>query len=123
MHGNSFGGSQSSVSIQGAAPWAAAHPADRAAAEHAWRQGVVGGGPFKVEFRVWRDDGRLTWVRLDTAPTRNEHGVVQGYTGSVTDHTDEVAGRDLLDQLAALAAATTDGIFVLDRAEIGRAHV
>ncbi|MFZ9628106.1 MAG: putative bifunctional diguanylate cyclase/phosphodiesterase [Ilumatobacteraceae bacterium] len=64
---------------------------------------------------MWRDDGRLTWVRLDTAPTHNEHGVVVGYTGSVTDHTDEIAGRDLLDQLAALAAATTDGIFVLDR--------
>ncbi|MFM2183259.1 MAG: hypothetical protein RJB61_1553 [Actinomycetota bacterium] len=115
VHGNAFSGGPSPTSIVGSAPWSTSHPADRAAAEHAWRQGVAGGQPFKVEYRVWRDDGRLTWVRLDTAPSRNEHGVVIGYTGSISDHTDEVGGRDLLDQLTALAAATTDGIFVLDR--------
>ncbi|MEY4606073.1 MAG: putative bifunctional diguanylate cyclase/phosphodiesterase [Ilumatobacteraceae bacterium] len=115
VHGNAFSGGPSPTSIVGSAPWSTSHPADRAAAEHAWRQGVAGGQPFKVEYRVWRDDGRLTWVRLDTAPSRNEHGVVIGYTGSISDHTDEVGGRDLLDQLTSLAAATTDGIFVLDR--------
>lgn len=115
VHGNAFSGGPSPASIVGSAPWSTSHPADRAAAEHAWRQGVTSGQPFKVEYRVWRDDGRLTWVRLDTAPSRNEHGVVVGYTGSISDHTDEVGGRDLLDQLTALAAATADGIFVLDR--------
>ena len=115
VHGNAFSGGPSPTSIVGSAPWSTSHPADRAAAEHAWRQGVAGGQPFKVEYRVWREDGRLTWVRLDTAPSRNEHGVVVGYTGSISDHTDEVGGRDLLDQLTSLAAATTDGIFVLDR--------
>lgn len=116
VNGNSFSGGPSPSSVIGAAPWAASHPADRAAAEHAWRQGVASGAPFKVEYRVWRDDGRLTWVRLDTAPSRNEHGAVTGYTGSVSDHTDDIGGRDLLDQLTSLAAATSDGIFVLDRA-------
>ncbi|MFM7044769.1 MAG: putative bifunctional diguanylate cyclase/phosphodiesterase [Ilumatobacteraceae bacterium] len=115
VHGNAFSGGPSPTSIVGSAPWATSHPADRAAAEHAWRQGVASGQPFKVEYRVWRDDGRLTWVRLDTAPSRNEHGVIVAYTGSISDHTDEIGGRDLLDQLTALAAATSDGIFVLDR--------
>jgi diguanylate cyclase (GGDEF)-like protein/PAS domain S-box-containing protein len=99
----------------GTAPWGAAHPADRAAAEHCWRQGVATGGPIRVEFRVWRDDGRLTWVRVDATPVRSPEGALTGYTGSVSDHTDSIAGRDLLDQLSSVAAATSDGIFVLDR--------
>ncbi len=99
----------------GLAPWANAHPQDRAAAEVAWSRAVERGEPFTTEFRVWQPDGHLTWVRVTTSVQRNATGQVIGYTGVATDQTAAVQQRQVTDRLVHLFATVEDAVVVLDR--------
>ncbi len=99
----------------GFAPWANAHPGDRAAAELAWQRAAERGEPFTTEFRVWQPDGRLIWVRITTTPRRNPDGSLRGHIGVATDHTEYVRQRQLTDRLVHLLDASNDAVIVLDR--------
>ena len=99
----------------GLAPWANAHPQDRAAAEAAWSRAVERGEPFTTEFRVWQPDGHLTWVRVTTSVQRNATGQVVGYTGVATDQTAAVQQRQVTDRLVHLFSTVEDAVVVLDR--------
>ncbi|HRE02825.1 MAG TPA: PAS domain-containing protein, partial [Ilumatobacteraceae bacterium] len=107
-----FGGATLPV---GAAPWANAHPGDRAAAELAWRRLREAGEPISASFRVWTSTGKLVWLRLDTSPKRDLFGQVTGYTGCVTDITEEVHQRQLSERLSGLLEASPDAVLVIDR--------
>ncbi|MFZ1488909.1 MAG: EAL domain-containing protein [Ilumatobacteraceae bacterium] len=99
----------------GFAPWANAHPGDRAAAELAWQRSADRGEPFTTDFRVWRPDGRLVWVRITTTVQHNPDGTPRGYLGIATDHTEYVRQRQLTDRLVHLLDASSDAVIILDR--------
>ncbi|MEO6122599.1 MAG: EAL domain-containing protein [Ilumatobacteraceae bacterium] len=99
----------------GSAPWANAHPGDRAAAELAWRRLRELGEPITISFRVWTADGRLLWLRLDTNAKRDLFGQHVGYRGCVTDITEEVHQRQLSQRLTKLLEASSDAVLVIDR--------
>ncbi len=99
----------------GSAPWANAHPGDRAAAELSWRRLRESGEPLTANFRVWTSDGRLVWLRLDTTPKRDLFGQHVGYTGCITDITEEVHQRQLSERLTGLLEASPDAVLVIDR--------
>ena len=99
----------------GSAPWANAHPGDRAAAELAWRRLRESGEPISTSFRVWTADGRLLWLRLDTSPKRDLFAQHVGYTGCVTDITREVHERQLSERLTGLLEVSPDAVLVIDR--------
>jgi len=99
----------------GSAPWANAHPGDRAASELAWRRLRELGEPISTSFRVWTSDGRLLWLRLDTNPKRDLFGQHTGYSGCITDITEEVHQRQLSQRLTGLLEASPDAVLVIDR--------
>ena len=99
----------------GSAPWANAHPGDRASSELEWRRRADVGAPVELTFRVWRAEGRMTWVRVDATPVRNPLGKIIGYSGIAIDHTDTVQTRLLLDRLSGVVAASDDAVLILDR--------
>jgi len=98
----------------GLPPWSTAHPADRAAAELTWRQGVASDGPVQMDFRVWHGAG-MTWVRVDAQPMFDQFGRVLGYGGTALDNTENVQRQQLLDRLTGVVAATDDAVIILDR--------
>ncbi|MEZ5270794.1 MAG: EAL domain-containing protein [Ilumatobacteraceae bacterium] len=102
-------------SVVGSAPWADAHPGDRASAELAWRRGVEAGGTVSLSFRVWHGEGRMLWVRIDATPRRDMDNRLIGFSGTALDTTDAVAGEHLLERLTAVAGAADDAILILDR--------
>jgi len=107
-----LGGSGTAV---GSPPWVNAHPGDRAAAELQWRRAAEAGSDLSTEFRVWRAEGRMAWVRVDASPMRDSMGRVVGYGGTALDCTDTVGQRQLLDRLLGVVAASDDSVIILDR--------
>ena len=99
----------------GAAPWANAHPGDRAAAELAWRRCADNGEDVQLSFRVWHGEGRMLWVRIDATPLRDQWGKITGYAGTALDQTDSVIRQQLLDRLSGVVAASGDAVLILDR--------
>ena len=99
----------------GSAPWANAHPGDRAAAELAWRRLRESGDPITTTFRVWTATGQLLWLRLDATPKRDLFGQHVGYSGCVTDITEEQHQRQLSQRLTGLLEASPDAVLVIDR--------
>src|SRR5215218_1908673 len=82
----------------GSAPWANAHPGDRAAAELAWRRLREAGEPLATSFRVWTSAGKLIWLRLDATPKRDLFAQHVGYTGCITDVSEEMHQRQLSER-------------------------
>ena len=58
----------------GSAPWANAHPGDRAAAELSWRRLREAGEPISMTFRVWTAANKMVWLRLDTTCRLRRNG-------------------------------------------------
>ncbi|MEO7398734.1 MAG: EAL domain-containing protein [Ilumatobacteraceae bacterium] len=101
--------------VVGSAPWANAHPGDRAAAELAWRRLRESDEPVTTTFRVWTSNGRLVWLRLDTSPRTDLFGQLVGYVGCVTDISEEVHHHQLSERLTGLLEVSPDAVLVIDR--------
>lgn len=99
----------------GSAPWANAHPGDRAAAELSWRRLREAGEPLTITFRVWTAANKMVWLRLDTTPKRDLFGQQVGYSGCVTDITQEQHQREISDRLTGLLEASPDAVLIIDR--------
>ena len=99
----------------GSAPWANAHPGDRAAAELAWRRLREAGEPLAASFRVWTSQGKMVWLRLDATPKRDLFGQHVGYSGCITDVSEEMHQRQLSERLTGLLEASPDAVLVIDR--------
>ena len=99
----------------GSAPWANAHPGDRAAAELAWARLQQAGEPLTTTFRVWTAQGKLVWLRLDAKPKIDLFGQQVGYTGCVADITEEQHQRQLSERLTGLLGVSPDAVLIIDR--------
>ena len=99
----------------GSAPWANAHPGDRAAAELAWSRLRDAGETLTTTFRVWSAQGKMVWLRLDATPKRDLFGQHLGYTGCVTDISEEQHQRQLSERLTGLLSVSPDAILIIDR--------
>ncbi len=99
----------------GAAPWANAHPGDRATAELSWRRATEGDDDVRLDFRVWHGEGRMVWVRVDASPVRDGLGRITGYAGSALDHTENAQRHLLLERLEGVVSGTDDAVIILDR--------
>jgi len=98
----------------GAAPWANAQPAERAAAEMAWERSRREQTPFSHEFRVWRPDGETVWVHVATQPVTDSTGSITGFVGTAVDVTESVERRALSEQLVGILDSSADAVLVFD---------
>ena len=99
----------------GSAPWANAHPGDRAAAELAWARLREAGEALTTTFRVWTAQGKMVWLRLDAIPRRDVFDQQLGFSGCVTDITEEQHQRQLSERLTGLLGVSPDAVLIIDR--------
>ncbi|HEX7120302.1 MAG TPA: PAS domain S-box protein [Longimicrobiales bacterium] len=103
----------------------AVHPADRARAEAALED--LPRGEYDIEYRIYRPDGQLRWVRSRGYPIRNERGEVYRVTGITEDITDRKRAEEERERLLASERAArervtsilesiTDAFFAVDHA-------
>jgi PAS domain S-box-containing protein len=84
----------------------ALHPEDRERVESAWRKLVAGSAPFRLECRCLRPDGQIGWAYGQAAALFDESGAVRGYSGTITDISQQKAGeRAVADSRAQLDEA------------------
>ncbi len=98
----------------GVAPWVNALPAERSAAESAWKRAREAGVPFSFEFRLWKPDGEMMWVQLSTQPIIGPRSQIIAFVGTAHDATDAVVRRLLSEQLVGLLDVTEDAVIVFD---------
>ena len=80
--------------------WASAlHPADRTAVYDAWSEFVAGRiTPFDLEYRLRRPDGTEVYVYGQATELIDATGKAIGYTGTITDLTQQRRDRKTLDE-------------------------
>ena len=67
----------------GRAPWANAHPDDRARAEQAWRNAIDSSSPIDIEVKVPSIDDQDSPLRFLANPQLDADGSITGYSGVV----------------------------------------
>jgi diguanylate cyclase (GGDEF)-like protein/PAS domain S-box-containing protein len=65
----------------------AIHPDDQSRVLAQWRQAASGAQAFQTEARFLHEDGRVQWVRLNTAPMGDAGATGNGYVQTVEDIT------------------------------------
>lgn len=98
--------------IPGSAPWVNAAPADRNAAEVAWKRAMDDGTDFAHTFRLLAVGDREVWVQVSTQPVRNGNGQIVGYVGTVQNASAVATQHTLADQLVELLDASSDAVLV-----------
>ena len=94
------------------------HPEDRERAQRETVEGVRSGGPFTLEYRMVRDDGREIWVRDSATTVRDDRGqpeYVLGFFFDITQRKEaelrlqelERRYRSLVEQLPAVTYMDT----------------
>ena len=66
----------------------ATHPDDREKLALLWQQDSISGNASKAEYRFIHPDGSVEWVIGQAVPQKNEHDVITGYIGTITDITE-----------------------------------
>jgi two-component system, sensor histidine kinase and response regulator len=77
------------------------HPEDRDRARQETIEGVRSGGPFTLEYRMVRDDGREIWVRDSATTVRDDHDEPEYVLGFFFDITQRKEAELRLQQLEA----------------------
>ncbi|MGZ8629374.1 MAG: putative bifunctional diguanylate cyclase/phosphodiesterase [Actinomycetota bacterium] len=72
------------------------HPADRDRIVAESNHSSEAGEPLRIEYRAFRRDGTLVWIREDRLLVRDQHGSPMYWLGSMLDVTDDVATRGQL---------------------------
>ena len=72
------------------------HHDDRERVTTQWNQATQQNGPFQLEFRFQRPDGKVTWVYGQARPEKDTTGSTRGYVGSITNITDFKQAQDFI---------------------------
>ena len=82
----------------GQGAWARLHEEDREAARKAFSEANTAHAPFRMEFRLRRNDGIYRWALSAAAPRFAETNEFVGYIGSVIDISDRKEAEQVLKQ-------------------------
>lgn len=116
------------------------HPEDQPWLLSTWVATTTSGHPYKADYRLQNQGGKIRWVRTQSAPMQASHGEFLGHVGTVEDITERKQSELAIQQLnAALAEqnqhleqlveqrtselltffnALPDGIFVINRQDM-----
>ncbi len=78
--------------------WNVLHPEDREPAERQFLAANAAREPFRIEYRLRRDDGVYRWALSAAAPRYSDDATFLGYIGSVIDIGDRKEAEQLLRQ-------------------------
>jgi len=98
------------------------HPLDRDEVLDAIDLAKRAGDPYEKEYRLFREDGSIVWVRENTRLIRDEAGNPQFFEGSLEDITGQVEAEQALAQSQALYRVlldnSRDGVFLIQRGQV-----
>ncbi|MGZ5247863.1 MAG: sensor histidine kinase, partial [Flavitalea sp.] len=77
------------------------HPDDYERTLHTWKESLLNGNPYQVEYRMRRHDGEYFWFLARALPLRNEQGTIIKWFGTCTDINDQKIANDMLEQRVA----------------------
>lgn len=89
------------------------HPDDQTRMQERWRA-PHGTHLAPVEYRIYRDDGRLCWLRSASIVRRDENGEISGMSGVVRDVSAEHEARSNLLRLQTLVDTARAAILMLN---------
>ena len=92
---------------------AAVHPADHDEILRRAQTQQAGGG-YDVEYRIFRPDGAVRWIRDRAFPVRNDRGEVYRIAGIADDITERKRTREALQTQAAILENMAEGVVVTD---------
>jgi len=79
--------------------WAhALHPDEQTAVHGAWNDFVAGRAPFQLQYRLCRPDGTVVQVYGQATELKDASGNTAGYTGTITDLSQERRDRQAVDE-------------------------
>jgi PAS domain S-box-containing protein len=87
--------------------WHGVHPADRPAAEAAWKRYEREGEPFRQTFRMMRTDGPHIWVQAASEQVRDETGKVERTVGVMRNIDKQKRGEIALGKAKEAAESAT----------------
>jgi PAS domain S-box-containing protein len=94
------------------------HPADRQQVAVEWLQATQENRPFKLEYRLQRNDGEISWVFGQVVAELGCDGQVTGYIGTITDITPLKTTEELLrvseERLRLALTAAKQGLYDLN---------
>ena len=97
----------------------ALHADDKAGVFAEWALATEEQRRFELGYRFQRPDGAVSWVEGRGIALRDEHGVMNGYIGTILDvterHAIEQERERLITHSRAVLDATTQGILLTDR--------
>lgn len=76
----------------------ALHPEDRETVFAASVEFLAGRAPFYMEYRFQHRDGKVVWVYGQASAVKNTAGEITGYSGTITDITDQKQNQLLTQQ-------------------------
>jgi PAS domain S-box-containing protein len=72
------------------------HADDVDGVEARWRDAGARGEAFDIEYRMVARDGHIVWVREQSAPVRDDHGIARFWQGDFTDISEQREAREAL---------------------------
>lgn len=75
------------------------HPLDREAIEHAVKEAIATGEPFREEYRVVHPQGRIVWISARGACLRDEAGEPASFAGVIIDITERKEAEQRLREV------------------------
>lgn len=86
------------------------HPLDRARVAVEDARSIAAEESFQMEYRHFRKDGSVGWIRDICVPLRDAGGTITHWMGVLLDITDEMEAAGMREHLAAIVEAAEDGI-------------
>ncbi|GKS62766.1 hypothetical protein YTPLAS72_00700 [Nitrospira sp.] len=86
------------------------HPEDSPVTDQAWKEAVISGLPYSVEYRLRRADGTYHWQLARATPQRDEQGRIVCWFGTTTDISDQKEAETALERFNALLESKSEAL-------------
>lgn len=86
------------------------HPSDAPRYEAVSGEAIAARKPYRIEYRLLRDDDEYRWIEEHAVPRLDEAGRFEGYTGSCSDITDARTEREELSYMGRIQTALAESL-------------
>ena len=91
------------------------HPEDSSVTDQAWKEAVISGLPYSVEYRLRRADGTYHWHLARATPQRSQQGRISGWFGTTTNISDQKEAEAALERFNTLLESKGEALAVANK--------
>ena len=86
------------------------HPDDSPVTDQAWKEAVISGLPYSVEYRLRKADGTYHWQLARATPQRDEQGRIVCWFGTTTDISSQKENEEALERINRLLESKSEAL-------------